>query len=430
MERVIVIIPARLASTRLPGKMLEDVDGMPLIARTYQSAVKIGFGEVVVACDCVGIKNAIEKIGGKAILTNSNLPSGTDRVFSAAKDLNLQDDDIVVNLQGDHPYLDSKFIEESVCLLKNSEADIATPIVKITDDSYKRDSVVKVAANFYNDKYAHALYFSRALIPNNGPFYQHVGIYVYRMRTLKLFVNSKQTELEKSEKLEQLRALEIGLKIDTVLIQSELPISVDTKEDLLKARNFMKNLKTLMLVCALSGILSSCAPLIIGSCVGGIAGISLRNREGLSGTISDNTIHAKLVNRLAGSRLVDRVEVVVKHGRVLLIGFVENGEDINRIIEIAKGTKGVKEVINEIKVGRPETMEKAAADACVTSRIKTSMLTDSNIHSLNFNITTYNKVVYVLGFAENRLELDSLIRIARSTSGVEKVITYVDVEGN
>lgn len=426
MKDVHIIIPARLASTRLPRKMLADVDGEPLIVRTYQSAVSAGYSDVTVACDCEEIKTAVEKVGGRAVLTDSELPSGTDRVFSAAKKLGIKKDSIIVNLQGDHPYLNGQFISEPVNLLINGEADIATPIVKINDTSYERQSVVKVAATFFSEKYSHVHYFSRAKIPNNGPFYQHVGVYVYNMETLEKFVSCHQSVLEKSEKLEQLRAIENGMTIDAVLINSELPISVDTKEDLDMATSFIKNFKKVAGVCLLSSALSACAPLIV--CSGaGLAGVSFRNKEGITGTINDNVIHTAALNRLAAKRLGNKTETVVKHGRVLVLGYVTSEKEKTEAIEEVKGIKGVKEVIDEIKLGYAQTMETAAKDSWITSRIKTAMTTDGNIHSLNYNITTYNGVVYILGFAESKLEFDALINIARSTSCVNKVVHYIDI---
>lgn len=232
MGKVRIVIPARIGSTRLKNKMLRDICGEPLIVKTYKTALKFGYENVVVACDSNDIKNVIEMHGGTAILTDPSLPSGTDRVYAAMSKINAFADDIIVNFQGDHPYISSSFICDTIKLLKETDADIATPITKIDSDGYMRDSVVKVACTFFSEKYAKAHYFSRAVIPHRGPYYQHVGVYAYKMKTLEKFVQIPQSNLEKSEKLEQLRALEAGMKINVVLINEAPPVSIDTQEDL------------------------------------------------------------------------------------------------------------------------------------------------------------------------------------------------------
>ncbi len=241
MSKVKIVIPARLGSTRLKNKMLLDICGEPLIVRTYKTALEFGYKDVIVACDSNEIKEAIEKCGGKAILTDPSLPSGTDRVHAAMKEIYASNDDIIVNFQGDHPYISSSFIRESIKLLEETDADIATPITKIESDAYMRESVVKVACTFFSEKYAKAHYFSRALIPHGGPYYQHVGVYVYRMKTLEKFVSLQQSTLEKSEKLEQLRALESGMKINVALIDELPPLSIDTQEDMETVIKFINN---------------------------------------------------------------------------------------------------------------------------------------------------------------------------------------------
>ena len=241
MNNVRVIIPARLDSTRLPRKMVADVNGLPLIVQTYRSTVAANMGEVIVACDSEEIAKLIEDNGGNAVLTDPALPSGTDRVYAAVKALGISDG-IIVNLQGDHPYIDPIFVSESVKLCMNDGVDIATPIVKINDESYRLESSVKPVVTFYSDKYANAHYFSRSVVPFSGPYYHHVGVYAYKFEALERFVSLKQSPLEKSERLEQLRALEAGINIHTVLCNAEIPISVDTEVDLQKAIEFGKHI--------------------------------------------------------------------------------------------------------------------------------------------------------------------------------------------
>lgn len=234
-----IVIPARLGSTRLPRKMVADVNGCPLILMTYRHAMRANMGDVIVACDSDEIKQIIVENGGQAVLTDPKLPSGTDRVYDAIKQLGINDG-IIVNVQGDLPYVDPIFISETVELCKQQGVDIATPIVKIEDDSFKLDSVVKPVVSFYNGKHAKAHYFSRSIVPFTGPYYHHVGVYAYKFDVLQRFVSLPQAPLEKSEKLEQLRALENGFSIHTVLCDVEVPISVDTSDDLQRAIEYGK----------------------------------------------------------------------------------------------------------------------------------------------------------------------------------------------
>ena len=424
-----IIIPARLGSTRLPRKMVKNICGLPLIVRTYMSAMEAGIADVVVACDSEEIEKEITAVGGRAILTDPDLPSGTDRVCAAAMQLNLQDDDVIINLQGDHPCIKKEFLHAPLTLIQNENVDIATPMTLVDQQSAFKDNIVKIATTFYTEKYAHAHYFSRARIPFNGPFYQHVGVYVYALKTLRKFVSFPQSSLEKSEKLEQLRALQHDMKIDTVLVNETPPISVDTAEDLENATSFVKKISKFAILPLLSICLTSCAPLLI--CSGaGLAGVSLRNREGISGTVNDNAIHAKVLKKLSDAKLFSKIEVVVKHKRVLLIGYVKTLEQKQAAIDIVKSIKQVEEVIDEIKIGYTQSLENATKDSWITSRIKGSMAADGNIHCLNFNVTTYDCTVYILGLAESKVELDSIVNIARSTSHVSKVVTYINIINN
>jgi 3-deoxy-manno-octulosonate cytidylyltransferase (CMP-KDO synthetase) len=235
----LTVIPARTASVRLPEKMLADINGKPLIVRTFESAVAADVGDVIVACDNIKIANAIENAGGKAVLTDPDLPSGTDRVFSALiKYDQSKKYKFIINLQGDLPFITPNFIKEADKLIRNTDYDISTAATPIKDDSYLRSSVVKPVIAFTSDNSGRALYFSRSAIPFGGPFFHHVGIYCFRAEGLGKFVNLPQSVLEKSEKLEQLRAVENNMTIGITVINAAPPISVDTADDLAMARKY------------------------------------------------------------------------------------------------------------------------------------------------------------------------------------------------
>jgi 3-deoxy-manno-octulosonate cytidylyltransferase (CMP-KDO synthetase) len=235
----LIVIPARVASVRLPGKMLADVNGKPLIVRTFESAVSSGVGDVVVACDGNEIASVIREAGGKAVLTDPNLPSGTDRVFSGRTLYDLEKKyDVIINLQGDLPFISANFIRESEKIIRNSDYDISTVATPIKDDSYLVNSVVKPVISFTSETGGKALYFSRSPVPSGGPFFHHVGIYCFRAESLEKFVSLPQSPLEKSEKLEQLRALENNMTIGIGVIDAAAPISVDTADDLAAARKY------------------------------------------------------------------------------------------------------------------------------------------------------------------------------------------------
>jgi 3-deoxy-manno-octulosonate cytidylyltransferase (CMP-KDO synthetase) len=234
----LIVIPARVASVRLPKKMLADVSGKPLIVRTFESAISSGIGDVIVACDGAEIADAIQNVGGKAILTDPELPSGTDRVFSAqALYDSEQKYDIIINLQGDLPFISSNFIKEAEKIIRNTDCDISTLATPIKDDSYLHNSVVKPIISFSSEDGGKALYFSRSPVPFGGPFFHHVGIYCFRTESLKKFVSLPQSPLEKSEKLEQLRALENNMSVGIGVIDAAPPISVDTADDLALVRD-------------------------------------------------------------------------------------------------------------------------------------------------------------------------------------------------
>ena len=173
-------------------------------------------------------------------------------------------------------------------------------------------------------------------------------------------------------------------------------------------------------------LLSGCVPALI--CVGGgaVGSMAVRNRTGVSGSFNDNVVHANILNELSRASLFKGVEVSVKHSRVLLLGYVESKERKAQAIDIARNSRGVSEVIDELKIGHKETFEHSVIDSSITSRIKSAMLFDGNVHAFNFNITTYEGVVYILGSADNQLEKDIVVNIARTTSNVKKVISYIN----
>lgn len=235
----LVVIPARMASTRLPGKPLADIAGKPMIVQVLERAKEADIGPVIVACGEEEIADAVRQTGGEAILTRPDHPSGSDRVFEAA---NLFDPDnrydTIINLQGDLPALDPSAVQASLMALTKSEADIATLVAEIIDPAELEDeaAVKAVVSLAKGQKTGRALWFSRLKTPwGEGAYYHHIGIYAYRRAALARFIKLKPSPLEKREKLEQLRALEAGMQIDAALVDS-VPLGVDTPEDLSRMR--------------------------------------------------------------------------------------------------------------------------------------------------------------------------------------------------
>lgn len=241
MNDTLIVIPARVSSTRLPGKVLADIGGKPLIVRAFECAVESKVGDVIVACDDSRVRDAIESAGGIAILTNPDLPSGTDRVFEAWQKFDTEKKyKYVINVQGDLPFLDAEFIQKAGEIVRESDYDMSTLATPIKDESFRLPGTVKPVISFSDSKKGRALYFSREAVPHSGPYYNHVGIYCFRAESLEKFVNLPQSLLEKTEKLEQLRALENGMTIGITVIDKDSPISIDTYEDLEKARDYSK----------------------------------------------------------------------------------------------------------------------------------------------------------------------------------------------
>lgn len=235
----VVVIPARMASTRLPGKPLAFIGGVPMIVQVWRRAMAAGIGPVLVAAAEQEIVDAIKGEGGMALLTDPNLPSGSDRIHQALQRYDPAEKfNVVVNVQGDLPTLDPALIGAVVAPLNDVAVDIATLVCEITDAREKTNSnVVKCIAPFRaGETQARALYFTRATAPwGEGPLYHHIGLYAYRRSALDRFVSLPPGILEQREKLEQLRALEAGMWIEAVAV-STVPLGVDTPEDLEKAR--------------------------------------------------------------------------------------------------------------------------------------------------------------------------------------------------
>jgi 3-deoxy-manno-octulosonate cytidylyltransferase (CMP-KDO synthetase) len=235
----IVLIPARLASTRLPNKPLADIAGQTMIERVWRQAMKAGLGPVLVAAAEPEVVDVIARAGGNAVLTDPNLPSGSDRIFAALEKADPDKGyDIVVNLQGDLPALDPAAIRAAASALDAMKTDIATLVAEIDDPAdLDNPSVVKAVVTWNRDeRKGRALYFTRARAPTGpGPLFVHIGIYAYRRAALARFVALPPSPLEQREKLEQLRALEAGMTIGVARVDA-VPLSVDTPADLEKAR--------------------------------------------------------------------------------------------------------------------------------------------------------------------------------------------------
>jgi len=241
-DDILILIPARMASTRLPGKPLVDIAGLPMIVQVLRRAEAARLGPVVVACDDEAIAAAVEKAGGRALLTRADHPSGSDRIFEA---LGVVDPDskvrIVVNVQGDLPTLTPADIAAALAPLKDPAVDIATLAAEIKNPQERTNpNVVKVVGSPVAPGRLRALYFTRATAPaGNGPLYHHIGLYAYRRAALERFVKLPPSPLERRERLEQLRALEAGMRIDVAIVDT-VPLGVDTPEDLETARAMLR----------------------------------------------------------------------------------------------------------------------------------------------------------------------------------------------
>ncbi|WEX77598.1 3-deoxy-manno-octulosonate cytidylyltransferase [Sinorhizobium numidicum] len=239
--KTLVLIPARLASTRLPGKPLADICGLPMIVQVAKRAAEADVGRIVVAVDHRDVFEAVSDAGFEAIMTRVEHQSGSDRIHEALLKADPEGEvEIVINVQGDLPTIEPGPIRAALKPLENAATDIATLTVAITDEHEKTNpNVVKVVGSPLSESRLRALYFTRATAPyGEGPLYHHIGLYAYRRKALETFVSLKPSVLEKRESLEQLRALEAGMRIDVEIVDS-VPLGVDTPADLEKARRIL-----------------------------------------------------------------------------------------------------------------------------------------------------------------------------------------------
>ena len=240
--RTLVLIPARMAATRLPGKPLLDIGGLPMIVHVLRRAEEAKIGRVAVATDTPEIAAAVRAHGGEAVMTRSDHPSGSDRIYEALRQLDPGGKiEIVVNLQGDFPTISPDNIRDVLVSLADPAVDIATLAAQIhTEEEATNPNVVKAVGSPIGPRRLRALYFTRATAPTgDGPRYHHIGLYAYRRAALERFVKLPPSPLEQQEKLEQLRALEAGMRIDVTIVDT-VPRGVDTPADLETARQILK----------------------------------------------------------------------------------------------------------------------------------------------------------------------------------------------
>ncbi len=238
---VLVLIPARMASTRLPGKPLADIAGRPMIVHVAERALASGLGRTVVATDSADVLDAVRANGFEAIMTRSNHASGSDRIFEALEALDPDGRvEVVVNVQGDLPTIDPAIVAAALKPLEEPAVDIATLGVEIAREEEKTNpNVVKIVGTPLAPDRLRSLYFTRATAPwGEGPLYHHVGLYAYRRAALERFVSLPASFLEQRERLEQLRALEAGMRIDVQLVDT-VPLGVDTPGELERARRIL-----------------------------------------------------------------------------------------------------------------------------------------------------------------------------------------------
>lgn len=245
VEPVVIIIPSRLGSSRLPRKPLAKIGDAPMIVQVWRRAREARAGRVVVACANTEIADVVSAAGGEAVMTSPDLPSGSDRVFQALEKIDPgRSFDKIVNLQGDLPNIEPKNILDVLEPLRHPEVDIATLAAKIQNQEEREDpNVVKVVAALGDSeakRIARSLYFTRVAAPaGDGDLWHHIGIYAYRRSALAKFVGLRPSGLEVREKLEQLRALEAGMRIDVARVKS-VPLGVDTPADLAKAKEIFE----------------------------------------------------------------------------------------------------------------------------------------------------------------------------------------------
>ncbi len=242
MQRTLVVIPARLHSSRLPNKPLADIGGTPMIVHVWRRAMAAEVGRVAVATDSEQIVAAVRGAGGEAVMTRADHASGSDRVFEAVNRIDPEAEfEFILNLQGDLPAMEPTLARDCLAPLLDKGPHIATIAAEITDevDRTNPNAVKVVGTPTAAPRRLRALYFTRATAPHGpGPLYHHFGMYAYRRSALERFVSLKPSPLEKRERLEQLRALEDGMRIDVSLVDS-VPVEVNTPEDLERARRLL-----------------------------------------------------------------------------------------------------------------------------------------------------------------------------------------------
>jgi len=238
----VVLIPARLAATRLPNKPLADIHGLPMIVHVWRRAMEAGIGAVVVATDSEAIAEAVTRAGGRVQMTRADHPSGSDRIAEALDALDPEGQhDVVVNVQGDLPTIAPATIRAALAPMEDAQVDLATLVAEITREEERTASqVVKMVGTETAPGQFRCLYFTRATAPwGEGPLWHHIGLYAWRRTALTRFVALPPSPLERREKLEQLRALEAGMRIAAVAVDA-VPLGVDTPEDLDRAREMMR----------------------------------------------------------------------------------------------------------------------------------------------------------------------------------------------
>jgi 3-deoxy-manno-octulosonate cytidylyltransferase (CMP-KDO synthetase) len=244
MSSCLIVIPARLKATRLPDKPLAEIAGEPMIVHVWRRAIEADCGPVLVASDAPSVLEAVTSAGGEGVLTRADHVSGSDRVFEAVEAFDPHGRiETIVNLQGDLPTLDPHLVRSCLTALREHDADIGTIAAAITRDEERTDpNVVKlVGSPLKGGTTFRALYFTRATAPyGDGPLYHHIGIYAYRRQALRRFVSLPPSPLELREKLEQLRALEAGMRIHVGLVDT-VPLGVDTPADLARARELLQS---------------------------------------------------------------------------------------------------------------------------------------------------------------------------------------------
>jgi len=242
LANTLIVIPARMQATRLPGKPMVDIAGAPMIVQVWRRAVAAEAGRVIVATDAEEVLDAVKAAGGEAVMTRADHASGSDRIFEAIERIDPDGRaDTIVNLQGDLPTLEPHLVATCLAPLEEPSVDIATLAAEIVDPEERTNpNVVKVVGSpLAKPQRLRALYFTRATAPyGDGPLYHHIGIYAYRRGALARFVSLQPSPLEMREKLEQLRALEAGMRIDVSVVDT-VPLGVDTPADLERARRLL-----------------------------------------------------------------------------------------------------------------------------------------------------------------------------------------------